>query len=153
MNKIKLLSFLVVALVILNITILVVFIFNKPNHPEHPRLHQEPKNIIIERLHFDDTQITAYEELIKTHKTNIKTRFKELRNAKEELYILLNDNDSTKKDALISKINNTQKEIEQLHFNHFLDIKKLCKDDQLIDYEELTHELARLFAPHPKPRR
>ena len=147
MNKTRILSILVIALIVLNIVLISVFVIKKPHHPPHHRKHEGPKNVIIKKLHFDDTQISAYEALIKAHRTKIHSKDLELRKAKKELYFLLNKNDSNKIDSLISNINNVQKEIEVLHFNHFLDIKKLCKENQLNHYNELTHELARLFAP------
>lgn len=36
-----------------------------------------------------------------------------------------------------------------MHFKHFEDIKALCMKDQLDDYNSLTKQLARLFAPPP----
>lgn len=152
MNKIRLLSFLVIVLAILNITLLVVFVNNKPNHPPHPKFGKEPKNIIIERLHFDDAQVDAYDKLIQEHRLKIETLDTKLREAKEELYILLNEDDSSQTKTYFSKIAKVQKDIEKLHFNHFIDIKKLCKENQLQYYDELTHELARIFSPHPSPR-
>ncbi|MDF1672009.1 MAG: hypothetical protein P1U41_00760 [Vicingaceae bacterium] len=147
MSKTRLLSILVIALIALNIILIVVFVMKKPHQPPHHRNHEGPKNLIINKLHFDDSQISAYESLIKVHKTKVESKDIDLRKAKNELYSLLSKNDSNKIDSLVSNINNVQKDIEELHFNHFLDIKNICKENQLIYYEDLTHELARLFSP------
>lgn len=153
MSKTRLLSILVIALIALNIVLIMVFVIKKPHQPPHHRNHEGPKNVIIKKLHFNDTQISAYETLIRTHRTKIESKDVELKKAKNELYPLLNKNDSNKIDSLIYNINNIQKDIEKLHISHFLDIKNLCEENQLNYYNELTHELARLFAPHPKPRK
>ncbi len=153
MNKIRVLSIAVVLLILLNIGLIVVISLNKPPHPNHPKGNLGPKNIIIERLHFDATQVVAYENLIIQHQETIQSKEDQLRTAKEKLYTLLAVDNQTEKVVLIDKINSIQKEIEEIHFNHFLDIKKLCKENQLKDYTELTNELARLFSPHPMPKR
>ena len=157
MSKTKLLSIFVAALVALNIILIVVFVIKKPPHPPNAPIHHDiggaPKNIIIKKLHFDKKQIASYEKLIEQHRSNINSIDGELKVVKQELYILLSKEDQTGKDSLITKVMVFQKEIESTHFNHFLDIKKLCTKEQLKDYNELTHELARLFAPHPSSKK
>ena len=60
--------------------------------------------------------------------------------------------DSVQKDRLFLKLADLQKQIETTHFNHFIDIKKLCKKEQLSDYENLTEELSKLFSHPRRPR-
>jgi periplasmic protein CpxP/Spy len=155
MNKTKVLTIAVIVLVLLNISVVATFMLNKPPHPPGMEGRQSPKTIIIERLHFNETQIAAYDDLIKEHRTTIQNKEEQLKLVKEELYALLAADNQTTSTDLITKINMIQKEIEEIHFNHFLDIKKLCKPEQLSDFNELTNELASLFSPiheHP-PRR
>jgi len=59
-----------------------------------------------------------------------------------------NQIDLKSKDSLITVINLNQKQIEETHFKHFEDIKKLCKPEQLDDFKEFSKELGRLFAPN-----
>ena len=153
MSKTRVLSIIVIVLILLNIGLMAVFIFNKPPHPRHFEGNGGPKQIIIERLHFDEEQITAYEDLINEHREDIETKEIQLREAKEKLYALLATDNQANKTILINKINSIQKEIEENHYNHFLEIKKLCNADQLNDFNDLSTELARLFSPHPKPPR
>lgn len=153
MTKTRLLSILVIALITLNIVLIMMFVIKKPHHPPHHKNHEGPKNVVIEKLHFDEEQVASYEKLIAQHQSQINAKDKELKDVKNELYILLSVENELDKSALLGEISILKKEIEELHFNHFLDIKRLCKKDQLKDYKELTHELARLFAPHPKPRK
>ena len=42
---------------------------------------------------------------------------------------------------------------EKINLEHFLDIKKLCKPNQMKDYESLTQELANLFGHKMKKPR
>jgi hypothetical protein len=111
-----------------------------------------PREIIIEILHFDENQIVKYEKTIQEHQKLIRKLDSSIRKTKNELYQLLNEEkiDSSQKDSLYLKLANYQKQIETTHYNHFLEIKKLCKKEQLDDYEYLTGELSRLFS---RPRR
>tara|TARA_R110001592_G_scaffold357763_1_gene661506 strand:+ start:840 stop:1304 length:465 start_codon:yes stop_codon:yes gene_type:complete len=153
MNKNKLLIISVVVLVVLNITLIVVLTLGHSPRPPHMQGHQNPKEIIIERLHFDATQVEAYNEIIAKHREQIGNKEHEMRIAKEALYHSLSSDNQDEKDELIAKINILQKDFEEIHYNHFLEIKKLCKPEQIKNYNELTDELAKIFAPHPEPPR
>ena len=157
MNKIKLLTFGVVALLLLNFGILGFLFFSGPKrghfHPDHDEKPQ-PKEIIIEKLHFDNNQIASYDKLIQTHRIHIRKLEDNITNSKNELYLLLNSEpiDVVKKDSLIENLAQLQKEIETTHFNHFQDIKKCCKKEQLADFKSLTEELSKIFSHQRKHR-
>ncbi|MBS1534651.1 MAG: periplasmic heavy metal sensor [Bacteroidetes bacterium] len=156
MNKVKLLSWLVGILVLLNVAILFFVVGRPPMFPNGPHLpeHGGPKRLIIEKLHFDQIQKQAYEKLIRAHRSKIDSLDREIRFCKNELYGLLQDNptDAVAKNKLIAKLGQLQTQIEQTHFEHFADIKKLCHPDQISDYNALTTELAALFSHPPKPK-
>ncbi len=159
MNKLKLLSVAVVGLLLLNLALIIFLFLNKPTHlhlPIHPPEQQEgPKNIIIEQLHFNSEQITTYENLINEHQHQIKELDKLIREAKNNLYQEFNFEASTKKDSLIQLLSSYQSQIEDVHYNHFLAIKKLCKPEQLAAFEKLTKNLAYYFRPNknqPPPK-
>lgn len=103
-----------------------------------------PRNLIIERLHFDKAQVAAYEELIRWHRKNIKERNQAIRGLKKEMYQSLNADSSTT-DSLIRSIMNYQTEIEKIHVQHFKDIEKLCKGKQKEYFQDLQHDLVGLF--------
>ncbi len=153
MEKQKLITISVIALLLLNIGTLGFLFVSGPKQGHRPPPHgrPEPREIIIEKLHFDEQQIEAYELLIREHRKQIDAVDEKIRDTKNSLYALLNSNDSSSKDSLIIALGNYQKEIETTHFNHFADIKKLCKPDQMDDFEELTKELSRLFSKPPRP--
>lgn len=151
MDKTKLLSIAVIALLLLNFGILSFLFLSKGNCPSDRRM---PREIVIEKLHFDKNQIVAYEKIIEIHQNTIRDLDKSIRETKNELYQLLNSDkiDSVQKDSLFLRLASYQKQIETTHFNHFLDIKKICKKEQLSDYNDLTKELSSLFAPKRKPK-
>jgi hypothetical protein len=155
MEKTKLLTITVIGLLLLNIGTLGFLLFNgtnehRPPHGDRP----EPKAIIIEKLHFDTAQQKDYAKLIKWHRGEIEKLDRNIREAKNELYSKLSQLETNvkAKDSLIAVINSNQKQVEETHFKHFEDIKKLCHKDQLEDFNELTEELSRIFAPNKPPR-
>jgi Spy/CpxP family protein refolding chaperone len=158
MEKTKLLTITVIGLLLLNFATLgFLFISGTKGHkPPHdiPEGRHEPKEIIIERLHFDANQQKEYGQLIEWHRRKIRQLEDSIRVSKNELYMLLNDDkvDEKAKVTLINEIALFQKQIEATHFKHFEDIKKLCKPEQQVYFNELTEELGRLFSRNKPPR-
>jgi Spy/CpxP family protein refolding chaperone len=126
---------------------------HKPPH-DIPEGRHEPKEIIIERLHFDANQQKEYGQLIEWHRRKIRQLEDSIRVSKNELYMLFNNDivDEKAKVTLINEIALFQKQIEATHFKHFEDIKKLCKPEQQVYFNELTEELGRLFSRNKPPR-
>jgi Spy/CpxP family protein refolding chaperone len=158
MEKTKLLTITVIGLLLLNFATLgFLFISGTKGHkPPHdiPEGRHEPKEIIIERLHFDANQQKEYGQLIEWHRRKIRQLEDSIRVSKNELYMLFNNDivDEKAKVTLINEIALFQKQIEATHFKHFEDIKKLCKPEQQVYFNELTEELGRLFSRNKPPR-
>ncbi len=113
-----------------------------------------PKNFIVEKLHLDTDQIALYDDLIQEHKQRLRKTENGIRESKNALFQSLNEDVSQEHaDSLIQVINGYQAEMEKLHYDHFLALKKLCTPEQLPAFEELTTELGRLFGPKHPPRR
>ncbi|MCF6129520.1 periplasmic heavy metal sensor [Flavobacterium sp. AS60] len=152
MEKTKLLTIAVIGLLLINFGTLGFLLLGPKGHrPPHGN-GQQPKEIIIEKLHFDANQQKEYAKLIEWHRSEINKLDRNIREAKQQLYAELNqaETDAKTKDSLIAVINSNQKQIEATHFKHFEDIKKLCNNDQLADFNELTEELSKIFAPKPR---
>ena len=158
MKKTKLLTITVIGLLLLNFAVLAFLFVSGPRGHKQPTDRAEgrpnPREIIIERLHFDDNQQKGYDNIVQWHKGQIKKLDENLRSAKNELYTQLKQPqvDIKFNDSLIAEINTNQEQIEETHFKHFEDIKKLCHQDQLEDFYELTEDLSKIFAPN-KPTR
>lgn len=149
MNKIKLLTFLVGALLLLNFGILTFLFLSGPNGRKH-----EPREIVIHELHFDKAQISDYDKLISVHKEKIKNLNDAIKKCKNELYSKLKTaQNKSVTDSLLLKIEQFQSKIERIHYSHFLDIKKLCKPNQLEDYNELTTKLSEMFQSKQQKQR
>lgn len=140
MNKMKFLIAVIIALVISNIIILFLLI------KEHSQ-EGGPKNIIIDKLHFDKEQVNNYETYIQQHRRSINDNEALMNKLRSDLYKQLkNQQDSTIIDSMIFKIAMQQSVAEHINYNHFLEIKKMCKPNQKKDFDELTNEIAQLFS-------
>lgn len=142
MNKKHFYIFVIGLLVVSNFFLL-YFLLQKPKGHMPP---DGPKNIIIERLNFDDNQIIDYEKLIHQHRKDIRENDLKILGLKNELYLLLMENEvESSIDSLTTEIGKIQKNIEKIHFSHFQDIKALCKQEQIDEFEILSKELAAIF--------
>lgn len=155
MEKTKLLTLAVIALFLLNLATLGFLVLSgRKGHREPGHGPEGPRNFIIEKLHFDTSQIKEYDKLIQWHRSTISSTEDQIRDCKNALYLHLNENpiDQKETDSIIRVLASYQKQIETIHFKHFQDIKKLCKKEQLDDFTGLTEELSRLFSkpPHRK---
>ncbi|WP_300565593.1 hypothetical protein [Flavobacterium sp.] len=153
MNKSKFLFVLVIAMLLINIVI-ISFTLSDHRPPFFGKGKEMPREIIIKKLGFDKKQIAAYDVLIDAHKKRIKWLNDSIRAKKNQLYSHLKNNtiQTKQNDSLISEIANYQIQIETTHFNHFIDIKKICNKEQLEKYNALTFELAQLFSPPKGPK-
>ena len=143
MNKTSFLKWVVAALVLLNLgTLSILFTQRRPPHREGPR------KAIIARLHFDAAQVEAYDKMVEAHRSGIHQKQQEIFEAKAALYGLLASTDFSKKDSLVEGVGHLQEEIELVHFAHFQEIKSLCRDTQVADFDKLASELARFFGYH-----
>lgn len=151
MNTKHLLTITTIALFITNIVLLWFLVSGRPQH-HGPDKAGGPRNIIIEKLNFDAEQQAAFESLIQQHRHDIDQSQEKIIELKNRLYTTLSNPNDTLKDSLMLELGNTQKQIETIHYKHFLDIQNLCKPEQKKLFEELSHEIARLFAPPHPPK-
>lgn len=148
MKKITLISSIALILLAVNIFWVWFFITNRPGHKGRVR----PKKVITEKLRLNESQTKEYEKLIEVHQSTIQESQKKITNLKNRLYkTLQNAEKSTEADSLIKEIGNAQISIEHTHYNHFRDIKNLCKPEQLSSFNELSYDIAKLFSPPPRP--
>ncbi len=153
MSKIKLLSIAVIGLLAANIAVVCFLLLRKPMHPEGmPQAEKKegPKQIIIDKLHFSKEQVVAYEAIIVKHREAVKGLKDSISNTKNNLYQSLKTETFAGKDSLINLLSDLQKRIETVHYEHFAQIKKLCKPEQIEDFNNLTNELAFYFTTEKK---
>lgn len=148
MNKIKVLTFSIIALVILNLGIMVFFMVIKPRE-----FKNGSRLLIIEKLHFDDPQKKQFRVLIEQHVKKIKRYESTILSTKEVLYLQLSQSkiDLKAKDSLINVLGNMQKKVETARFEHFKAIKSICNTPQQKEaFKNLTLDLAqKIGEPNP----
>ncbi|GAB4031235.1 periplasmic heavy metal sensor [Spirosoma gilvum] len=153
MERTKLLTFSVIALLLLNLlTIGFVFVksdfFPLSNERHGPLPSREgPARIIIERLHFDEGQQQQYWKMVRQHQEKTRQLNDESVQLFRAYYHLLSEPqpDSVKEQALTQKIADNQRQQAEVNFAHFQKIKALCRPDQQAYFTQLVDELARLF--------
>lgn len=149
MNKSTLYVIIISILLVCN-GIFVYLFLAKPDHPPY----REPKYIIIEKLHFSDAQIEAYNELIQWHRSEIVAQEENLRSLKDQLYgLLLVDHPEEEVEKLSQQIGDIHVAIERINFQHFNDLHELCTPEQEEYFTELVKELSKIFAPHHPPKK
>jgi periplasmic protein CpxP/Spy len=149
MSKIKFLSIAVVALLIANI-VFAVFFFAGPHGHRRP---QEPREIIVERLHFTKEQETQYEGLIQNHRSSIVQIDAEILRMRNQLYNHLNDPIVWPgRDSIERQLAQLQIQIEAANYDHFMAIRGLCTNDQLPLFQQLSAEIAQIFT-QPRHRK
>ena len=149
MNKVKFLSIICILLVICNIALISFLLINRHGPP---RRHHGPRDLIIDKLHFDKNQATKYDKLIEWHRSEMDKHQNDMMYLKHSLYHQLAfDSTSSTKDSLINQISLKQIEIEKTNYKHFEDIKKICNNTQLKAFDNLTNELANMFGHHNGP--
>ncbi|MFM8744944.1 MAG: hypothetical protein ACKODM_16660 [Cytophagales bacterium] len=150
MNKPKLLTIAVLFLLAINFLIIGFFFFGRPPHGRSMD-RMGPKDKIIEVLNFDSNQVREYEKLIGQHRTSIRLLNDHIQETKSSLYQALEGENSSTKDSLINKLGALQVEIETIHYNHFIELKKICRPNQLGNFKKLTGDLADFFNPENRP--
>lgn len=153
MKKVTFLTIAVIVLILLNIAVL-VFVSTKENTTQLPEGRpQRPKEIVIKKLQFNEVQQQKYEVEIAKHQAKIRKLDKAIRENKHKLYDLLTTTYNEKqKDSLIGVIVANKRKVEEAHFEHFQDIKAICSENQIDDFEELVLELPKIFSPQGKRR-
>lgn len=137
----------ILALLALNIFIVGRFFGGAP--PNHP----EPRLEIIERLELDEEQIVHYDSLIRQHRRDIRNKEKEQRMLRTSLYAMLQfEVEANPSDSQLHALVQVQQEIELIHFNHFRDLRAVCKPEQRPAFRDLLQDLSEIFSPKP-PRK
>ncbi len=147
MNKSKFYIFIIIGLLLSNILLVGNLMFKK----KHRKFHKDnPKNLIIKKLGFDENQIVDYEKLIVEHREFVIKADEQIISLKQELHKqLLESNNEKKVLELSNEIGKLHQQIEMIHYKHFSDIKNLCKAGQKEKFEEMIFDLEKIFAPLP----
>ncbi len=153
MNKLSFFKILVIFLLVSNV-LLGILAFQLAQNKG--RMPGGPKQIIIKKLDFDKDQIATYETLVEEHRSQVREKNNAILSKKQALYGQLSLAQDSLKHTLMIDIAKLQAQVEEIHYQHFLDIKRLCKPSQMEKFNDFTQEITNLFPSHkpgmpPKP--
>jgi hypothetical protein len=141
---------LIIGLLVFNALLIAFIAFRKPPHPPN---HVGPRGLIVNSLHFDKAQTRKFEDLIKIHREATRKGEEKIKRVKSKLYQELSkQDDASAKDSLYNQLSQYQTKIEHTNYNHFLDIKGLCRPEQMGYFKELTKKMSDFFSNKPPKR-
>jgi len=153
-KKNKLLIISVIVLALLNIATLITIWFSprerKPHFPDHHQPQQRIiRNLLINELHLSDIQMHAFEKSGDIHFHNSRAILDKIHKNKTDMFdeLFKDIPDTTKISGYLKEIGTDQSELEKLTFDHFLELKKLCNQEQKIKFKSLLKDMLMAIEP------
>src|SRR5215212_2261865 len=152
MNKMRFLTLSVILLLILNaISLFILF----QTHMKQGGLHHEGKeghaNYIIHELKLDDQQQNRFAELRDKHHDMMRTIHEEDKALHDSYFSLLKTDkpDKVKVDSVSSLIGEQQRKMATTTFDHFRELRTICRDDQKKLFDNTIDEIVKMMGRHP----
>ncbi len=148
-----------IALLVINTLILSYILLEKPGQNSSDR---GPAAFIIKELHFNDSQIVAFEKLKFAHQDSVQHLREQGKILREKYFSLLrNDANSISKVGannqltdLENQIAANQVSIESVTYRHFGQVKEICDSSQKHKFDSILLEIVSMMkAGRPKPAR
>ncbi len=154
MGKTKFLSIVIVALLVINAGTLVYLFLgqNKEHkHPPHRVGKGSPAEFIIEKLELDDKQQADFRELQKEHRSKMRETHEKLEETRSKYFDGLKTStiDTTESQKLQAEIGKLMGQIHGNTFEHFTEVRKLCRPEQQALFDEFIEDILRALAPPP----
>jgi Spy/CpxP family protein refolding chaperone len=151
-SKLSFWKIFAITLLISNMVILAFIFFEKPTRADN----KGPANFIIKELNLNAAQIENFNQLKFAHQDSVQS----LKNTGHELregYFKLLRNDTADQvlaNQLLMQIANNQKAIEQITFEHFESVKKICDSVQKEKFDSIILKVIHKMKDNrPKPNR
>jgi Spy/CpxP family protein refolding chaperone len=158
-SKIKLLAGLVVALVIINVSMMGYLWFapHGPGERGGPRDGRGPAGLVIKELKFDDKQREQFEKLREEHHASMMEIDKASHQLHNQLFKSLgNSADSSRQhlsDSLIAEIAKQDISRETITFHHLSEVRKLCNPEQQKLFDDMIAKASERRPEGPPPPR
>ena len=134
---------IIIGLVLLNIAVVTFFILNRPRGHFPP-----PQERIVEKLMLDDQQKVKFKELVKEHKSKMKSMHIEIRDAKKDAYKRAVINEESV-DSELAELRGKLIAVDEHNIQHLLKVKELLNEDQLPAFNKMMKHIERIFHPGP----
>ncbi|MEI6508618.1 MAG: hypothetical protein WCO54_09025, partial [Bacteroidota bacterium] len=143
---------LVILLVCINLTTLATIWLTRPAKSMGFDLPDGPKQFIIEKLHFNEEQIQAFDTLRKEHFEEMQGLRKQIYESKEDLYNQIKSDrvDTTIMFASIANIGRFEEKAERITMEHFRKVRQLCNDEQKQQFDLVISDVIKriMLPPH-----
>ncbi len=142
----------VIILLIMNFAALTLLWLGRPEgrRPQTGRPHpveekKRTEKMLQKELGFDKMQIEQYLTMRQEHHKQSQLLNNEIRQVKKQMFdeVLEDSPQPQLSDSLLRLIQEKQADLEQVTFQHFLDLKKLCKPEQRDKLKLLMREVFR----------
>jgi len=149
MNKMRFLTIGIILLFLLNAGMLIFLL--QPLPPQRDNRRPEAASFIIEQLHLDAQQQRTFEELRHQHHETVQQAQEQDHHLHDEYFTLLKTDhpDTAKADSIAAAIAAQRTVIEKATFDHFTQLRALCRPDQQQLFDATIDEIARRLAPPP----
>jgi periplasmic protein CpxP/Spy len=137
----KILIWTVVLLVLCNIG-LVATIWLKPGAKQG---HRGPRDFVISSLKFSDDQVKQYDALIEEHQRSMRRLRREAMEYRQQLFnnIKNEGHGGVNADSLAGLIADHQRQIENVTYGHFVQVRALCTDAQKEEFDKIIGDVIR----------
>ncbi len=158
MENNRFLKITIIVLLLVNIATLAFMWTGKQHHEGHmpppPHPSQGPKEafeFLTHELNFDEAQIKQFDALRKEHHENAQMIQEKSHKMHHRFFDLLKNlpADSVLSMQLADSMALYQKQIEILTFNHFKQVRGICKSEQQKKFDEVINQALEMMAPKP----
>lgn len=135
----------VAILLVLNLLLLISMLVQNKKEPG-----PEPIPFLEEALQFDEQQSRAFDALKKEHHQKMTEKNEEIRKLKDRFFEGIKNDTLVSESHIISQqIGTMVSEIEMMTFDHFKEVRALCRPDQKKKFDEIIINL--LQGAHQRP--
>lgn len=152
--KNKVLVTVIAILLLANIAMLVFFMsgMKKPDRDQpgdQKAAAHTTESFLQARIGFTDQQINQFNQLKEIHHQRLNPLFEDLRQTKDQFFILVKDSRSDAYlDSVALQIGTKQKNLDREVFRTIQEVRKLCTPQQQITFDSLLPKIAYKMAGH-----
>lgn len=140
------LMIVIVLLVILNVGTLLMLWIGKPQKPVLPageRIPDQLPRLLKNEFGFNDNQIEKFMKSRDKHRRQMMQLNNEIRSIKKQMFdeVFTEDPQPVLSDSLLKLSQEKQAQIEQLTYQHFFELRKMCNPEQQKKLQKMIHEI------------
>ncbi len=153
-QKPKILTFVIIGLLVINLGTLAFLWFHRPARPDHMTMplremmdNKHTHGFLEDQLNFNDKQRDDLNKLKDEHHKQMADIQKSIKDLKDNLFeqLKVTPVDSAKINSIASSIGEKQKEIELVTFYHFQKVRALCNEEQKGKFDNIFKEIIKMM--------